>query len=229
MEVAAVRRFTISYDKLCKSCPTRIQPRVDTLVEMILGLSNEDREELLVAVASRVEENDSECLKPVRSSKDVYNFQTQGTNDEEAESRTINGNTPKKVKIIKEPKTRNVESNEGKFTEKLEKAREKFARNQIELDRVDHLLNIATALLVQYTEEGKDQLLDEEIHALDTDPRGVHEIDELRLMGPDMLQLQRLKYMHKKAKCEGKMAKCRVKAFSTNLELAQLRVQQLKS
>ena len=37
LEKSAVQRFTVGYDKLCKNCPTRLQPRVDTLTEMILG------------------------------------------------------------------------------------------------------------------------------------------------------------------------------------------------
>ena len=34
VEASAVQRMTKGYDKLCKNCPTRLQPRVDTLTEV---------------------------------------------------------------------------------------------------------------------------------------------------------------------------------------------------
>jgi hypothetical protein len=34
IEASAVQRMTKGYDKLCKNCPTRLQPRVDTLTEV---------------------------------------------------------------------------------------------------------------------------------------------------------------------------------------------------
>jgi hypothetical protein len=36
VEASAVQRMTKGYDKLCKNCPTRLQPRVDTLTEVSL-------------------------------------------------------------------------------------------------------------------------------------------------------------------------------------------------
>ena len=36
-ELSAVQRMTKGYDKLCKNCPTRLQPRVDTLTEVVSG------------------------------------------------------------------------------------------------------------------------------------------------------------------------------------------------
>jgi hypothetical protein len=35
IEASAVQRMTKGYDKLCKNCPTRLQPRVDTLTEVL--------------------------------------------------------------------------------------------------------------------------------------------------------------------------------------------------
>ena len=35
IELSATQRMTKGYDKLCKNCPTRLQPRVDTLTEVL--------------------------------------------------------------------------------------------------------------------------------------------------------------------------------------------------
>lgn len=42
VEASAVQRMTKGYDKLCKNCPTRLQPRVDTLTEVwLLGFHSQ--------------------------------------------------------------------------------------------------------------------------------------------------------------------------------------------
>jgi hypothetical protein len=41
IETSAVQRMTKGYDKLCKNCPTRLQPRVDTLTEVCTDLNRE--------------------------------------------------------------------------------------------------------------------------------------------------------------------------------------------
>jgi hypothetical protein len=46
IETKAVEKFTTQYEKLCKTCPTRLQPRVETLIQMIVGLPPIEREEL---------------------------------------------------------------------------------------------------------------------------------------------------------------------------------------
>eukprot|EP00281_Chroomonas_sp_CCMP1168_P031976 CAMPEP_0206244336 /NCGR_PEP_ID=MMETSP0047_2-20121206/18103_1 /ASSEMBLY_ACC=CAM_ASM_000192 /TAXON_ID=195065 /ORGANISM="Chroomonas mesostigmatica_cf, Strain CCMP1168" /LENGTH=282 /DNA_ID=CAMNT_0053669549 /DNA_START=89 /DNA_END=937 /DNA_ORIENTATION=+ len=58
VETKAVQRFTKDFDKLCKTCPSRIQPRADTLTEMILGLPDDEQKLLLAKVALRLAGHD---------------------------------------------------------------------------------------------------------------------------------------------------------------------------
>jgi len=65
VEAKAVQRFTKSYDKLCKTCPTRLQPRVDTLEEMIVGLPEDELKLLAAKVALRLSGHDAAALAGV--------------------------------------------------------------------------------------------------------------------------------------------------------------------
>jgi hypothetical protein len=78
VETAAVK--FLAYDKLCDACPTRLQPRVETLKEMIMGLQEREREELLANVARRVEEG---SVSEVCTSRVVYDFQVAAQRTEE--------------------------------------------------------------------------------------------------------------------------------------------------
>jgi len=53
MEVKAVERMTKEFDKLCKTCPTRLQPRADNAAAMLLALPEEERKEALQRVEVR--------------------------------------------------------------------------------------------------------------------------------------------------------------------------------
>jgi len=50
MEDKAVERMTKDFDKLCKTCPTRLQPRADTASAMLLALPDEERKAALQRV-----------------------------------------------------------------------------------------------------------------------------------------------------------------------------------
>jgi len=98
IEKAAIQRFTIGYNKLCKNCPTRLQPRVETITEMIMGLSKDDRNDLLAAVSQRQQQeretddadrskttpeerrrrNRREYSSGLRTPEEVYHFQMTG-------------------------------------------------------------------------------------------------------------------------------------------------------
>jgi hypothetical protein len=60
-ELSAVQRMTKGYDKLCKNCPTRLQPRVDTLTEVVSGSRFCFRLTLLLSRATLFEEASSSC------------------------------------------------------------------------------------------------------------------------------------------------------------------------
>ena len=77
VENAAVKRFQ-RFDKLCKTCPTLLTPKIATLEELIMGLSESDRNELLINVAQRVKDESAQMDAPplIQTAKDVYKFQT---------------------------------------------------------------------------------------------------------------------------------------------------------
>jgi hypothetical protein len=156
---SAVSRFTVKYDKLCKNCPTRLQPRVDTLTEMIMGLSVEERHELLAAVAQREATNET----GLRTAKEVYDFQlSAATGNVEVDEIVIaNKQTKQEDKKQNMKQDVNMEEDEeaihdgeqqlSKVRDKMEKARGKFMDNEMKLAHAERLLHVTTLLL-----NGKD-------------------------------------------------------------------------
>lgn len=235
LEAAAVKRFTTGYDKLCKNCPTRLQPRVDTLREMILGLTDEERLELMSTVERQVEERSKVGTEGagVKTAREVYDFQVG------MEGASLVQTAKKKVKltevnVIVEKPTRNgaketrskraekskkcsandLAALEVKLSSKLSKSRAKMEKSQLEHSRATRLITVATLLLA----EGADAPLPQSVvKANDCNAA----VDELRSMDASDLELQKLKYEATRAKCERKMAKIRVKMFAANLEMSR--------
>jgi hypothetical protein len=52
IEAKAVEKFTTQYEKLCKTCPSRLQPRVETIIQLIAGLPSAEREHLFSRIDS---------------------------------------------------------------------------------------------------------------------------------------------------------------------------------
>lgn len=209
IEAAGVKRFTIGYDKLCKSCPTRLTPRVDTLTEMILGLPDEERDELMHNVAKRLQEaqNHQEGEAKVVSPRDVYEFQTSGVAEK----------PPKKQKMKKEKSSANnrqrEEADNSKLSRKMDKARMKFACNKQHAARARRLLAVTNALLSRHSHE-------KETTMIGTGDNGwYHEIDWLKQLSRAELKMERLKLTAQKAKHEQKIAKQRMKLYGASMAL----------
>jgi hypothetical protein len=227
---AAVRRFTVGYDKLCKNCPTRLQPRVDTFTEMIMGLSPEDRRKLLSAVAQREAASETAALE---TPQEVYNFQlsaarTEDNNDVRAVVvvAVVEQTRQEKTTIQNKTQSDNESIPDGerqlnKVRSKMEKARDKFVNNEAKLAQVEWLLHVTTLLLAQ----GKDAEIGVPEHKGEHDELD-KEIASLRNMTRQELKLQRLMYAERKVKRERNRAKCRVKRFAASLELSQVKAQQ---
>ena len=206
LETAAVKRFTITYDKLCKSCPTRIEPRIETLEEMIMGLPIEDREQLLTNVARRVQEG---TTSQVRTPRDVYDFQVpDDQKPPDAAETTTTKDTEKLPKIKKVEIVPKV-----KILNKMDKTRDKFEENKRKVAYFEHLLDATTLLLSKETLQIED--------SNPTDSALYHELDELLRMDRGELKFQRLKYAAQKAKFEQKLAKGRMKLYGTSMKLAE--------
>jgi len=217
VEAAGVQRFK-RFDKLCKTCPTLLQPAVATLEEMIMGLSTAEREALLANVARRIQQEEKEGTASsdtprIRTAEDVYKFQTG------AEA-TIEAKMPAgKKDELKEPKPKEAKRKEStvdsraKLLGKIEKARSKFEANKLKLARLQCLLEHTNRLL-----SGNDKAV---VTDTTIDSTVYHCVDELQEMSREELKMQRLKFMAQKIKYEQKLAKNRVKLYEASLKFAE--------
>jgi len=210
LETASVKRFTIGYDKLCKNCPTRLQPRVDTLTEMILGLDDKEREELMSKVSKRLldaqlQQNGDDDRRKVTSSKDVYDFQTAGEDI-----------VLKKQKLEKEKRTHAKEevSDNCRITKKMIKARGKLESNKQSAMRASRLLEVTIMLLSRR---------DTDVKVSCADNGWYHEIDRLKQLPRAELRMEKLKLVAIKAKHDQKIAKQRLKLYDASMALKNKR------
>ena len=152
IEGVAVDRFTIGYDKLCKSCPTRLQPRADTLAEMILGLPIEERNELMDTVAKRLEEENNHRPTPL-SSRDVYDIQTAGVSIQVKEKKikadkSSVTNAPSMGTVFSSQQD-DIDIVDAKLLKKMRKVRSSFESNKMKLAKARRLLAVTNALLTK--------------------------------------------------------------------------------
>uniref|UniRef100_A0A7S4JPJ9 Uncharacterized protein n=1 Tax=Odontella aurita TaxID=265563 RepID=A0A7S4JPJ9_9STRA len=247
LESAAVRRFTTGYDKLCKNCPTRLKPRVDTLAEMILGLSDSERDELMATVTKRAEEGaegsaetseTKDGTRGARNAREVYDFQVEmegasliGTvTKKKAKSVRRNGVAVRPMNDSRQKKRiENMSTGDGKRSSaddlavrdaKLS-AKLTKSRSKLQKSQLDHsrTSRLLTVASLFLSEGGEASLPPSVAGANDCNA----DVDELRSMDVSELELQKLKYEATMAKCAGKMAKARVKMFASNLELSRVR------
>ena len=205
LEAASVKRFTIGYDKLCKNCPTRLQPRVDTLTEMILGLDDREREELMSKVSKRLldaqlQQNGDDDRRKVTSSKDVYDFQTAGEDI-----------------VLKKQKLENAKeevSDNCRITKKMIKARGKLESNKQSAMRASRLLEVTRMLLSRR---------DTDVKVSCADNGWYHEIDRLKQLPRAELRMEKLKFVAIKAKHDQKIAKQRLKLYDASMALKNKR------
>lgn len=221
IEGVAVDRFTIGYDKLCKSCPTRLQPRAGTLAEMILGLPIEERNELMDTVAKRLEEEENHNANPlVKSSRDVYDFQTAGVSIQvkekkiKAENSSVT-NAPSMGTVFSSQQD-DIDIVDAKLLKKMRKVRSSFESNKMKLAKARRLLAVTNALL------SKDTLTTEPtIYTVPNplDNAWYHDIDHLKSMQRGELKMERLKLTAQKAKYFAKVAKGRLKLYKASVDL----------
>jgi len=230
VEAAAVQRFQ-RYDKLCKTCPTLLQPRIATLEEMIMGLSVPDRDELLGNVARRIQEQlqkEKEQRAPhasnldpqrrIRSAKDVYKFQTGVDANTRMDELEAHPAPPRP----KESST-NESSNQDKLVGKMAKIRAKFETGKLELSRVQSLLEHTDMMLSSGSRSGNNDNSEATATTASSntvDSEIYHATEELQAMSRTELKMQRLKYVAQKMKLEQKLAKYRVKLYGASLQLA---------
>jgi hypothetical protein len=215
LEAAAIKRFQ-EFDKLCKTCPTTLKPRVETLTEMIVGLSETEREELWLNVAQRLESRQN--VGGAKTPKEVLEFQT----DSDALRKSIEDTKESKetestvTESSVSPLTRkaDTDSSESKLLRKMSKTRSKIKDTNCKQARIQRLLHQTETLLSNNTNIALDTC-DE------TDSTIYHSIDELKQMNPTELKYQRLKYMAQKSKTDQKIAKYRLQLYGISLELAK--------
>jgi len=228
IETQAVKRFTIGYNKLCKNCPTRLQPRVDTLTEMIMGLEDTEREGLLALVAQRTKElEDSSVVtnhngeiqtQGVKTPEEVYAFQV-GSQAQDME-KPLDESIQKSVAISNEhdmkmtpPPPPPQENNNRKVLKEMEETKQKLSKSKLQLAHMNRLVKIVSLFL----SEGTDVALPDSL--LDKGQEEEEEVDLLRKMGRSELKLELLSYKVKKAKCEKAEAKSRKNRYAASLKL----------
>ena len=64
VEGKSVERFTKQFDKLCKTCPTRLQARPDTVVAMFQGLRDDEKEAALAQMKDIMSGKLPEAMPP---------------------------------------------------------------------------------------------------------------------------------------------------------------------
>ena len=205
VETKAIAKFNTGYNKLCKACPTRLQPRVDTLVEMILGLKEKERDEVLLKVSQRLDEN---RLSTITTSEDVYNFQTHATNTLEQKQLQLQLQPPPPSLSKSNAKH---DDDKKKLQHKMDKAKRKLDYNKQGIAKFKRLLEATTQLL---SKSPDDELKEDPFQN-----NFYHEIDELKSMTRPELKMQRLKYKAMVAKHEQKLAKYRVKMYAKSRKL----------
>eukprot|EP00578_Thalassiosira_sp_NH16_P020127 CAMPEP_0181085290 /NCGR_PEP_ID=MMETSP1071-20121207/5154_1 /TAXON_ID=35127 /ORGANISM="Thalassiosira sp., Strain NH16" /LENGTH=250 /DNA_ID=CAMNT_0023167089 /DNA_START=186 /DNA_END=938 /DNA_ORIENTATION=+ len=235
IEAGAVKRFTISYDKLCKNCPTRLQPRVDTLTEMILGLPAEERDELWNRVSTQLESKDKPSsstriphvqLQGAKSPKDVYDFQTAGVAIKmKPEKREQQSNGKEIVSTntgiaVTEPISLQQQDVvvDARILRKMKEARAKFDSNRQKLIKARRLLAVTNALLAKDVCKKEPTIYSV---ANPIDNGWYHDIDRLKTLSRDELKMERMKLMAKRAKFESKVAKGRLKMYQASTKLLQ--------
>ena len=237
VEAGAVKRFK-QFDKLCKTCPTLLQPKTATLEERIMGLSVDEREELLANVARRIEEEREETAaipadgsnspsQVILTAEDVYKFQVGADSMSviEESPEEENDDTFRRTELKQRQESADS-SNKARLFVKMHKVRSKFESNKLKLAQVQCLIEQTTALLSSRKEGKGAEESASTSEAGETDPVVVHETDELRAMSRSELKMQRLKYAAQKIKYEQKLAKYRVKLYGTSLMMAQQQQQQ---
>mmetsp|Transcript_3624 Transcript_3624/g.5304 ORF Transcript_3624/g.5304 Transcript_3624/m.5304 type:complete len:295 (+) Transcript_3624:70-954(+) len=240
IESAAIKRFT-RFDKLCKTCPTLLQPKVSTLTEMIMGLPAEERDELLHTVTRRIlqeeeqqQQDKSSASAAVQTPKDVFQFQTgvhpntmhtkdiaQQKKKKETNHILITNKNNSKTATRTNKKDEPAQNNK-KLLEKIEKVRSKFKKNKLKLTRTQCLLDQTNAILASSKNDGDATTTQQLLQVTTiTDSDIYHCIDELQQMTRTELKMQRFKYVAQKAKCEQKLAKSRGKLYEANLALLE--------
>lgn len=212
IEASGVKRFTVGYNKLCKNCPTRLQPRVDTLTEMILGLPERERDELMQNVAKRLLEapNREEENPKIVSSVGVYEIQTSGIEVMKPKKPKIK---QEKIKALSAQKSVQDPTNKSKLLRKMEKSRIKFECNKNKVARVKRLLEVTNMLLSRHSAEP----------TIGTADNGwYHEICLLQQQSRDELKMERLKFVAQRAKYEQKVAKQRLKLYGASMALTDV-------
>jgi len=249
-EAKAIQRFgDEGFDGLCKTCPTRLTPRVETLTEMLMGLSAEDRDEVFSRVGERtrlLEEDDGSGTTSQRSpagsktARDVYEYQlasgaslqpgpTQSPSPERSPPRPtepvddlirIALDGEESIDPIVEADECDVE--EAYSEDNTSKLVRKLEKARQKLQKAEAERSRMNRLLDVTTE-----LLRHTAGDGDTDPDPIDEDDEevreLASMPRHELKLRRLEYASRVSKCDSRVAKGRVKSYALSLELSRLR------
>jgi hypothetical protein len=154
IEVVRIKRFTVGFDKLCKSCPAKLQPRVDTLTEMILALPGKERDELMYNVAERLQLQAAQHNQvqveeePKRDLSEFYVVEPKKENTKKKKMKTNKQKTKKEThqSLLSSANVR-VEEDHLKRLRKRDKILVKIESSKRRVAQAGRLLEVTNALL----------------------------------------------------------------------------------
>mmetsp|Transcript_34864 Transcript_34864/g.82134 ORF Transcript_34864/g.82134 Transcript_34864/m.82134 type:complete len:265 (-) Transcript_34864:150-944(-) len=196
IEEKSVQRMTKQFDKLCKTCPTRLQPRVDTITEMIVNLEEKERLEIFANVEMRLSNMDMEAKGDGEAMVGTVMMTNGMMKDEEMSEMSEDEKEEKKMKM-KEEKMKMKDEKEmkmGEMEKKRMKLEGKIAKNTMKLEEAKQKLALVTSL----DKEPGDEMM-------------AKEVMELREKSAEELEIYALKAQEKVFKYERKLAECRLK------------------
>jgi len=185
--------MTKQFDKLCKTCPTRLQPRVDTITEMIVNLDEAERQQIFANVEMRLS-----CVEVGKEGEMVGAIMyTNGQDMEMMQTKTSDMSEEGEEEMRK----KDMKMKEEKLKEKMEVSKVEKERMKLEGKIEKNMMKLA---------EAKQRL--ESVTNFDKN-NVEHDKHAAELVGKseEELEICRLKAMEKVYKYERKAAESRLK------------------
>jgi len=227
VETKAVQRFTKDFDKLCKTCPSRIQPRADTLTEMILGLPEDEMKLLAAKVALRLSGHDAAALMggaaAVAASEGVGSAMPAAAAAPQMGMEKEMGMGGKKMK---EDKKMEVEMEISKMEKKAMKLRKKIKEREMDMAVYKGELDFINGL--EGGEEHEAAGIDALAREILTIPEAMGEMDGAEMTKELVMKMQKVMKLRaeereiRSLKVQEKILKCTRKVKECSMELSMM-------
>ena len=188
IEAKAVQKFTTQYEKLCKTCPSRLQPRVDTVIQLIAGLTSVEQEELF----SRIDAEGMRAKPSGAPRPEIGDFVEAVV---QTNSRSYSDTKPSIYDKQSQDEATEIQRKIAKQKRKLGLTRQLLSVidtcAEPGFDAAPHIAALAEQVGPEHNDEAQMEFMEE--------------LDELRRMPSASRQKRRLKLLEKRAKYERKI------------------------